>query len=197
MAKIIKVGPHTITPNKTANPFRTSRSAITNPFEYTNFEGNTLQFADVFEGFEPKQVSKLKMIASSVAGSMNKMHSSIIEPITAFVSRVKGGVLSAWNYANNTNVSDLPIIKDAVIDVKAWGENVSAKMSSIGTNVSGIGKSLASTLDILNMDVTDIGKGLSEKWTALISKYNTSKISAETPVAELEQMLKSALEGVA
>ncbi|MCQ2754751.1 MAG: hypothetical protein MJ231_06860, partial [bacterium] len=138
-----------------------------------------------------------KMIASSGAGSMNKMRSSIIEPITAFVSRVKGGILGAWDYANNTNISDLPIIKDAVIDVKAWGENVSAKMSSIGTNMSGIGKSISSKFDFLNTDITDIGKGLSEKWTALISKYNTSKITAETPVSELEQMLKAALEGVA
>ena len=58
MAKIIKVGSQSITPNKIANPFRTSRNSTTNPFKYSNFEGNTLQFADVFEGFESKKIGK-------------------------------------------------------------------------------------------------------------------------------------------
>ena len=52
-----------LTPNqKCANPFKTSRNSTTNPFQNVNFEGNTLQFADVFEGFQPKNTSKLKMI---------------------------------------------------------------------------------------------------------------------------------------
>ena len=52
MAKIIKVGSQKITPNKIANPFRTSRNSTTNPFKYSNFQGNTLPFeyADVFGG---------------------------------------------------------------------------------------------------------------------------------------------------
>ena len=83
MAKIIKVGSQTITPNKIANPFKTTRTSTTNPFKYNNFEGNTLQFADVFEGFKPSfkaaPVNKMRMIASSVTGSMNKIKSSIPE----------------------------------------------------------------------------------------------------------------------
>ena len=45
MAKIIKVGSQNLTPNKIANPFKTSRTSTTNPFKYNNFEGfikNTL-----------------------------------------------------------------------------------------------------------------------------------------------------------
>ena len=52
MAKINKVELNL--GQKIANPFKTTRKSDTNPFKYSNFEGNTLQFADVFEGFEPK-----------------------------------------------------------------------------------------------------------------------------------------------
>ena len=81
-----------LTPNqKCANPFKTSRNSTTNPFQNVNFEGNTLQFADVFEGFQPKNTSKLKMITSSVAGSMTKLRNSITEPIVNFVKRIGEG----------------------------------------------------------------------------------------------------------
>ena len=54
MAKIDKVSGFNLG-QKIANPFKTSRSMSTpNPFKYSNFEGNTLPFADVFEGFENK-----------------------------------------------------------------------------------------------------------------------------------------------
>jgi len=196
MAKIIKVGPKTITPNKVANPFKTSRTATTNPFKYSNFEGNTLQFADVFEGFEPKQINKIKMVVSSVAGSINKMHKGIIEPISAFVGRVKGGVASAWDYANKTNISDLPVIRDITVNVNAFNETMADRLASVNKGVKNFGKGITSKFGVLNTDITDIGHALSEKWTNMISKYHhTNKITSETTVAELEVMLRTALEG--
>ena len=206
MAKIIKLGSQNITPSKVANPFRTSRNSTTNPFKYSNFEGNTLQFADVFEGFEPKkETNKLKLIASSVTGSMNKMKSSITEPIINFVNRVRTGVSSAWDYAKNTNVSDLPTIK-AISDVlntpieipgmktiseilnkpieihalRGLNESLANMKDNMSSHISGIGE-----------DISGIGKELSSKWNALISNIHTSKkISAEMSVADLERMWK-------
>ena len=121
MAKIIKVGSQnpTFTSQKVqkASPIHTHRNSndVTNPFKFTNFEGNTLQFADVFEGFKPQSSSRLRMIASSAAGAMNKIKSAIPESIANFVRKVKTGVTSAWShvnnawdYAKNTNISDVP-----------------------------------------------------------------------------------------
>ena len=51
------------------------------------------------------------MIASSVTGSMSKMRSSIAEPIVNFVNRVRGGISSAWTYAKNTPMSEVPGFK--------------------------------------------------------------------------------------
>ena len=89
MAKIDKVSGFNLG-QKIANPFKTSRSMSTpNPCKYSNFEGNTLPFADVFEGFENKNVSKIRMISSSVMGSMTKFRSSILSiSILAFSSGV-------------------------------------------------------------------------------------------------------------
>ena len=92
MAKIIKVGSQNITPNKIANPFRTSRNSTTNPFKYNNFEGTTLPLelaADVFAGTKTEKPNRLKMIATSVTGSMNKMKSSFTESIVNFANRMK------------------------------------------------------------------------------------------------------------
>ena len=114
MAKIIKVGSQAVTPNKIANPFRTSRTSTTNPFKYNNFEGNTLPFeiaADVFTATKTGKTNRFKMVASSVTGSMNKMRTNIAEPIVNFVRRVRENVSSAWAYAKNTNISDVPGIK--------------------------------------------------------------------------------------
>jgi hypothetical protein len=51
------------------------------------------------------------MVASSVTGSMTKIKSNIAEPIVNFVNRVRTGVSNAWDYAKNTNISDVPVIK--------------------------------------------------------------------------------------
>lgn len=193
MAKIIKIGSQNLTP-KIANPFKTSRNSTTNPFKYSNFEGNTLQFADVFEGFEPKHTNKLKMVASSVAGSMNKMRSSITEPIVNFVNRVREGITNAWDYAKNTNISDVAGIKNITEAVNGLGNGISTgisnKLSALNENVTNFGKGISSKFDFLNRDVMDLGKDMAAKWSNLV-KQHTHHINPETtPVAEIEQMWK-------
>ena len=171
---------------KIANPFKTSRKS-SNPFEFSNFEGNTLPFADVFEGFENKTVnnSKLKMITSSVAGSMTKLRSSITEPIVNFVNRVRNGISNAWDYAKNTNISDLAGMK-VLNDVM---QNDSADIGKgLTSSLSGMGKGISEKMSFLNTDVSEIGKGLSTKWNELISKIHTNKINKDTSVNELKAM---------
>lgn len=184
MAKIDKVAGLNLT-QKIANPFKTSRNSTTNPFKYSNFEGNTLPFADVFEGFENKNVNKLKMISSSVAGSMTKLRSSITEPIVNFVNRMRGGISNAWEYAKNTNVSDLPglrtISRVMNTDILDLGKGVS-------NSISDMGKGISDRMSSLNNDITGIGKNLSDRWSALISRVHHNKISADTPVSELRAM---------
>ena len=159
MSKINNVGLNL--GQKIANPFKTSRNITTpNPFKYSNFEGNSLPFADVFDGFEQKKVNKLKMISSSVAGSMTKMKSLLPESIVNFVNRVRGGISRAWNYAKNTNISDIAGIKNIS---EAWNNTMS-------------------------MDVADIGKGLADKWNSLISSVHHNKITKDTPVQDLKAM---------
>ena len=179
MAKINNVGLNL--GQKIANPFKTSRNSTTNPFKYSNFEGNTLQFADVFEGFEPKKVSKMKMISASVAGSMAKFRSNITEPIINFVNRMKDGIYSAWDYAKNTNISDIQ-------GYKAFNEVMNTDVvdigKDIGNSLSGMGKAVADKIPFLN-----VGKGLSSKWSSLISKvHNHNKITKDTSVDELKMM---------
>lgn len=175
MAKINNVGLNL--GQKIANPFKTSRNSTTNPFKYSNFEGNTLQFADVFEGFEPqKNTSKLKMISSSVAGSMTKLTSLLPESIVNFVNRVRDGISNAWNYAKNTNISDVKGIKAInnvmnadIMDIgkgisssiSNMGKGISDKMSFLNKDVVEVGKDLSNKMAFLNTDVTDIGQGLS------------------------------------
>ena len=211
MAKIIKVGSQNLTPNKIANPFKTSRSSSTNPFKYSNFEGNTLPFelsADVFEGTKSNSTNKLRMIASSVTGSMNKMRSRIAEPIINFVNRVRGGIVNAWDYAKNTNVSDLAPVKafnevmNTPIQLGAFSDSVdniargiSSKLEFLNTDIVDIGKGISSKMEFLNTDVTDIGKAMSSRWTNLISKIHHNKISADMPVAELEQLWLDEING--
>ena len=194
-----------LTPNqKSANPFKTSRNSTTNPFQNVNFEGNTLQFADVFEGFQPKNTSKLKMITSSVAGSMTKLRNSITEPIVNFVKRIGEGLSNAWTYAKNKNVSDLAGVKAInevmstdIVDIgkglsnsiSDLGKGISEKMSFLNTDVSDIGKGISKKMSFLNTDVTDIGKGLAGKWNALISKvHRGNKITKDTSVEDLKAM---------
>lgn len=208
MAKIIKIGSQNTTlTSKTANLAKTSRQGnITNPFKFSNFEGNTLQFADVFEGFEPKKQNKLKMIASSVTGSMNKIRSGITEPIMNFVNRVRGGISNAWDYAKNTNVSDLPGIKQVndvlntpininIDGIKNLGKTISSKMEFLNTDIKDIGKGISSKIEFLNNDVTEL-------WSGLISRIHTNKYSSEMPVSDLEAAWKNeiameSLEGAA
>lgn len=195
MAKIIKVGSNnpTITPNKIANPFKTSRNSTTNPFKFSNFEGNALPFADVFEGFEPKSTSKLKLIASSVTGSMNKMRSSIAEPIVNFVNRVRENITSAWDYAKNTNISDLAA-------VKAFNEVMNKEIALPSVNLSGISESMSNLAnkisertEFLNRDVLDISKEMAGKWSDMIAKIqlNGHIVPKNASVAEIEELWRN------
>ena len=200
MAKIDKVSGFNLG-QKIANPFKTSRSMSTqNPFKYSNFDGNTLPFADVFEGFENKNVSKVRMISSSVMGSMTKFRSSITEPIVNFVNRVTTGISNAWNYAKNTNVSDLTPIKNIhnvmQMDVIDLGKGISNSISNMGKNISE--KMPSFNMPTINMpslhigsNISGIGKNLSDKWSNMISKINIphhNKISSDMPVCELRAM---------
>ena len=209
--------------HKIVNPFKTTRSsASTNPFKYSNFEGNTLQFADVFEGFEPKQVSKLKMITSSVIGSMTKLSNSITEPIVHFVNRIRSGIAYAIDYANNTKVTEFGTLKpltdtihsasecindilntDIVdigkgfnnimqTDISDIGKGIGNSIYGVGKNITtGIGRGLSDSISVLNTDITEIGHGLSDKWTSLISKIHTNRITKDTSVSELKAMWES------
>lgn len=188
MAKIIKVAPATHAPS-VANPFRTSRNSATNPFKYANFEGNTLQFADVFEGFEPKKVNKLKMIASSVTGSMNKFRTSITEPIAQFVNRVRSGISSAWEYAKNTNISDLSAVKafNNVMNTRIEIPGISALSSSI----SGIKDKISGGIGSIGHNVLGIGDDINQKWAMVVSRFNSGRISSDMSVTDLERLWKS------
>ena len=195
MAKIDKVSGFNLG-QKIANPFKTSRSMSTpNPFKYSNFEGNTLPFADVFEGFENKNVSKMRMISSSVMGSMTKLRSSITEPIVNFVNRIGENLSNAWNYAKNTNVSDLAPIKSInnvmQMDVKDLGKGISSSISNMGRNLSEKMPSINMPSLHIGSNISGIGKNLSDKWSNMISKINIphhNKISSDMPVCELKSM---------
>ena len=212
MAKIIKVGSQnpTFTSQKIANPFKTARKAGAtdpferNPFMYSNFEGTTLPFADVFEGFKPsfKGGSKLKMVAASVTGSMTKLKNSIAEPIVNFARRVRTGATAAWNYAANTNISDVPGIK-AVVDTLNMPINIPAidglseRMAIMGRNITNnmnaMRETMASKMEFLNQDVTVVARAIADKCAAL-SIRRASKITADMPVAELEQLWRNEIE---
>ena len=172
MANINKVGFNL--GQKIANPFKTSRNSTTNPFKYSNFEGKTLQFeyADVFEGSKHSNNSKLKMITSSVAGSMTKLRSSITEPIVNFVNRVRDGISSAWDYAKNTNVSDLKGFR-----------TINKVMNA---DIVDIGKGISSKMAFLNTDITETELG--KKLNALIDKLFPNRITKDTSVDELKAM---------
>ena len=177
MAKINKVELNL--GHKIANPFRTTRKSDTNPFKYSNFEGNTLQFADVFEEFEPEKINKMKLITSSVMGSITKLRNSITEPIVNFVNRVKDGITNAWTYAKNTEV------KIAGLD------NISTKIHDV-INYD-LGKSISDSISGWGKNMTDIGLGISDKWNSLIEKINIknighNKISSDLTVAELKDL---------
>lgn len=199
MAKIIKVGSQnpTFTSAKTkkASSIQTHRNSneATNPFKFTNFEGNTLQFADVFEGFKPQSASKLRMIASSVAGSMSKMKSSIAEPIVAFVNRVKAGVTHAWDYAKNTNISDIPGIKQTKDFLLA--ERHLPEIYNLSSHITAMKESLSTRMSFLNKDVLELGREVSDKCKGMISNisFSSRQRYANMSVAELRECLAVAL----
>ena len=208
MAKIIKVGSQNITPNKIANPFKTSRNSTTNPFKYSNFEGNTLQFADVFEGFEPKKSNKLKLIASSVAGSMHKMRLNIFEPISNFVSRVRTNISNAWDYAKSTNISDLSGVKaianawkyanetniSEVVGIKNVNASITKLSDTISDKVFGIKDNISSKFSTINTEVNELGKSISENWNSLIARISPRKINSEMSVSELETLWRNEIQ---
>lgn len=188
MAKINKVELNL--GQKIANPFRTTRKSDTNPFKYSNFEGNTLQFADVFEGFEPQKVSKMKLIASSVIGSFTKLRNSITEPIANFVNRIKDGVSSAWSYAKNTEIkiAGLDGITTHIHDIMSYDVG-----KGISDSLSGIGKNISDRISVVGKDMTELGQGISDKWNSLIEKINIKnigheRISSDMTVAELKDL---------
>ena len=189
MAKIQKVELNL--GQKIINPFKTSRNSTTNPFKYQDFEGNALDIsvcADVFESTAAKS-SKLKLITSSVMGSMTKLHNSITEPIVNFVKRIGTGISSAWDYAKNTNLSEirgLRTISEVLNkDVADIGHDIK---NSVTGSISGIGKGIHDRISLIHSDLTGLGKGISDRWTTLIDKIHHSKITKDTTVAELKAM---------
>ena len=175
---------------KIANPFKTTRKSSTNPFKYNDFEGNTLDvaaFADVFSGTSDKKISKLKMITSSVIGSMTKLRNSITEPIVNFVNRVREGVVTTWN---NTVVNNEGL-KNITDKLHAAGGKISDILNydvtkGLSDSITGLGKNLSDKLPTI--DITGIGKDLSAKWTELVGKVHGKKISADMSVAELKDL---------
>ena len=185
--------------NKIINPFKTSRNSSTNPFKYQDFEGNTLDvsaFADVFEGSKTTSTSKLKLITSSVMGSMTKLHRSITEPIVNFVKRIGSTISGAWEYAKNTNVSEFGTLKPItdimntdIVDIgKGIGHSISEGISFLNTDISVIGKGISGKISSLNCELTDIGKNLSTSWNELINSINPHKSLKDKSVAELKSM---------
>ena len=197
MAKIIKVGSQNITPNKIANPFRTSRNSTTNPFKYNNFEGTTLPFelaADVFEGFKPQSTNKLRMIASSVTGSMTRMKNGITEPIVNFVRRVGSGISQAWTYAKETPFSQVYGIRHINSAVASMGSKISGKisdgisgMNSVRENISSRIGYFGKDINEVGQDIIDFGRDMRAQWDSLIAKIpSKTRYTASTPVPELE-----------
>lgn len=207
MAKIIKVGsqnPTFTSQTKKASSIQTQRNSneATNPFKFTNFEGNTLQFADVFEGFKPNfkasPANKLRMIASSATGSMTKIKSNVLEPIKAFVNRVSdyvsGKCSSVWDYAVNTNISDIPGIKQTK-DFLLAERHLPASMNPITSRLSGMKEGISNRINSINDSVLNLGKDMSSAWNGLISNisFHGKQKYSEMSVAELETRLAAAL----
>lgn len=207
MAKIIKVGsqnPTFTSQTKKASSIQTHRNSneATNPFKFTNFEGNTLQFADVFEGFKPNfktsPANKMRMIASSAAGSMTKVKSNIIEPIVAFVNRVSdyvsGKCSRAWDYAVNTNISDIPGLRQTKEFLLAE-RHLPASMQPITTRMTSMKEEISSRISDMNRSMLDMGKEMTAKWSGIVSNvsFHGRQKYSNMSVAELEVQLASAL----
>ncbi len=200
MAKIIKIGSQNLTPNKIANPFKTSRNSTTNPFKYNNFEGTTLPFELSADVFEAKKTNKLKMIASSVTGSMNKVKSIIPESIVNFARRVASGVSNAWDYANSTSfthamsdaanaIKENSVIKNTTDFLMA--ERHLPEFYGISSRISAIRENITGKID----NIVEIGRGVSTRCKDIVSNINFSSKSkyANMSVAELEECFATAL----
>jgi len=139
----------------------------------------------------------MKLIAASVAGSLHKIKSSIAEPIINFVNRVCGSISSAWDYAKNTNVSEIGVIKDMNNGLKNFGEIMSKPVDIPGSEIidgaiGGIKKQIGVISGILNTNVLDLGKDISSKWNSMVAKVHANqKISSDMSVSELENLWKS------
>ena len=180
---------------KTANPFKTTRKSNTNPFKYNDFEGNAIDpliCADVLVSFKGKE-NKLKMITASVMGSIIKLRNNITEPVINFVNRVKTGITSAWEYANNTKI-ELPGLKNISENLHHTGEKINSILSydvgkGISDSFSGLKNNITERISAINGDITGISKDLSAKWDALIGKIqNNHKISSDMSVDELKAL---------
>ena len=226
MAKIIKVGSQnpTFTSQKIkkASPLHTHRNSneATNPFKFTNFEGNTLQFADVFEGFKPNlkatPANKLRMVATSVTGSMSKVKSIIPESIINFVRKVRSDLSIAWEYASNTSFS--VAMSDAAVAIKESApiKHVNETISNIKANphIKHVNEILNTPINMPKINglnaikerilahreasanrVLDLGKGISEKWNGMIANisFHGKQKYSNMSVAELETCLAAAL----
>ena len=192
MAKIIKVGSQnpTFTSAKTkkASSIQTHRNSneATNPFKFTNFEGNTLQFADVFEGFKPSfkasSANKLRMIASTATGSMSKIKSLIPESIANFVHRI-----SDWAVAKKSELLAVPAIKktNEILFTKHY-------MSDIISNAK---EGINSRIELMSANTIDLGNSIKTRWNDLVSNLSNIGKSkyANMSVPELRECLAVAL----
>ena len=227
MAKIIKVGSQnpTFTSQKVrkAASMHTRRNSneATNPFKFTNFEGNTLQFADVFEGFKPNfKANKMRMVASSVAGSMNKMRSNIAEPIINFVKRVHSNVSNAWAYASSTSftaaiadaghaIKEAPVIKRTteILNTPIHVPAIDGLVETLNTPIhipvvdglseklAGVKGGISSRIEAIGHKASSIREGISARCNELVSNISLQGKNkyANMSVAELESQLVSAL----
>ena len=200
MAKIIKVGSTnpTFTSQKIDKSYKTSRNsnATTNPFKFTNFEGNTLQFADVFEGFKPSfKANKMRMIATSVTGSMNKMKSGF-ESIANFARRIHGGFVSAWSYCKDTwtycketDIMDTPMVKGMNEAIANLGTGISNRISGMANSATAMGSAISSKMSYLNKDFLGVAKDLNAKLVTLTSKLHARKYATpDMEVKHIEQL---------
>ena len=131
-----------------------------NPFKDSSFDRLTLP-ADIFESTELKSQNRAKMIMSAIAGSVSSFTQRFVEPISAFCSKVKENLstawdktTSAWNYAKTTSVTEFG---------QAIGHSISEKAHSVGSSIS-------------------------ERISSLKKRAEISKINENTPVLELESM---------
>ncbi len=141
------------------------------------------------------------MISTTAMIEKNKMKSLLPESIINFVNRVRAGVSHAWNYAKNTNISDVPgfrkvnEILNTEINIPAL-DGIGAHMSErIAGLKNGIKEGISSQVEFLNRDVMDLGREMSGKWNAMISKvaFAGRQKYANMTVAELETHLAAAL----